>query len=67
MAGKPKAAVAVDESTSSTEEQAPSVEERQGMRGHEGGNVRPADGRYGLHQPEDESKFVRTDIGSNDG
>lgn len=46
-------------------------EERQGMRGHEDGNVRPADDRYGLHKPEDESEFIRTEIAeealSNDG
>lgn len=40
----------------------PSVEERRGKRGHdERGNVRPADGRYELHDPEDESTYVRTD------
>ncbi len=32
-------------------------EERKGMRGHDAdGNVRPADDRYDLHKPEDESK-----------
>lgn len=56
------------ESTPSVEEsQQPSAEGRKGMRGHEGGNVRPADGRYGLHDPKDEAKYVRTDIGSSDG
>lgn len=56
------------ESTPSAEEpQQPSAEGRQGKRGHQDGNVRPADGRYGLHDPEDEPKYVRTDIGSSDG
>jgi hypothetical protein len=39
-----------------------SAEERKGKRGHdESGNVRPADGRWELHEPKDESKYVRTD------
>lgn len=42
----------------------PSVEERKGMRGHdEQGNVRPADGRFELHDPKHESKYVRTERG----
>lgn len=49
--------------TSSAERPEPSAEERKGKRGHdEQGNVRPADGRYGLHDPKDESKYVRTEI-----
>lgn len=40
---------------------APSVEERHGKRGHDDqGNVRPADGRYDLHDPKDEGTYVRT-------
>lgn len=40
----------------------PSAEGRKNMRGHdESGNVRPADGRWELHAPEDESKYVRTE------
>lgn len=36
-------------------------DERQGMRGHsDGGNVRPADTRFNLHKPEDESDVVRS-------
>lgn len=36
-------------------------DERKGMRGHsDGGNVRPADDRFNLHKPEDESGVVRT-------
>lgn len=55
-------------STPSAEEpQQPSAEGRQGKRGHENGNVRPADGRYGLHEPEEEPKYVRTEIGETDG
>lgn len=39
----------------------PSAEERKGMRAHdERGSVRPADGRWDLHKPEDESEYVRT-------
>lgn len=39
---------------------APTVEERKGMRAHDDhGNVRPADGRWDLHEPKDESKYVR--------
>ncbi|WP_323792416.1 hypothetical protein [Nocardioides sp.] len=34
--------------------------DRQGKRGHENGNVRPADGRYGLHDPSEESQVIRT-------
>lgn len=38
-------------------------EERKGKRGHDDqGNVRPADDRYGLHEPEEESVYVRTEI-----
>jgi hypothetical protein len=37
------------------------AEDRKGMRGHEDGNVRPADGRYDLHKPEEESEVVRND------
>lgn len=50
-------------STSSAEQgSAPSAEERKGKRAHdEHGNVRPADGRWSLHEPKDESKHVRTD------
>lgn len=41
--------------------QAPTVEERKDMRGHDSeGNVRPADGRWDLHDPKDESKYVKT-------
>jgi hypothetical protein len=40
----------------------PSASERKGKRGHDdNGNVRPADGRWDLHDPKDESKFVRTE------
>ncbi len=39
----------------------PSAGERKGKRAHdENGNVRPADGRWALHEPKDESKHVRT-------
>lgn len=39
----------------------PEAAERKGMRGHDDqGNVRPADGRYGLHRTEDESAHVRS-------
>lgn len=39
----------------------PSAEERKGKRGHdERGNVRPADGRWDLHDPAEESEVVRT-------
>lgn len=42
-----------------------SEEEREGKRGHDDqGNVRPADGRWNLHEPKDESKYVRTEIGT---
>lgn len=35
---------------------------RKGMRGHsDAGQVRPADNRYNLHRPEDESAYVRSD------
>ena len=38
---------------------APTAEERKGMRAHDdNGNVRPADGRWDLHAPEDESVYV---------
>ncbi|WP_395691789.1 hypothetical protein [Nocardioides sp.] len=41
--------------------QVPSAEERKGKRAHDDqGNVRPADGRWDLHEPKDESKYVRT-------
>lgn len=41
---------------------APSAEERKDMRAHDdGGNVRPADGRWDLHEPKNESKHVRTE------
>lgn len=47
---------------------APTAEERKGMRAHDdNGNVRPADGRWPLHEPKDESKHVRTEQESNDG
>lgn len=40
---------------------APTAEERRGMRAHdEHGNVRPADGRWELHDPQAESEHVRT-------
>lgn len=36
-------------------------DERKGKRGHDGrGNVRPADDRYELHDPAQESLVVRT-------
>lgn len=39
---------------------APTDAERKGMRAHDAnGNVRPADGRWDLHQPSEESKYVR--------
>ena len=39
---------------------APTEAERKGMRAHDDqGNVRPADGRWDLHAPEDEGKYVR--------
>jgi hypothetical protein len=39
---------------------APSVEEKKGMRAHDDfGNVRPADGRWDLHEPSEESKYVK--------
>lgn len=45
-----------------------SAEERKGKRAHdEQGNVRPADGRWPLHKPEDESKHVRTEKGKRNG
>lgn len=52
-------------STSSAEEpQTPSAEERNGKRAHdEHGNVRPADGRWALHDPKDESKHVKGNTG----
>lgn len=50
------------ESTPSAEApEQPSAEERKDKRGHEDGNVRPADGRYGLHAPADEAKYIRTE------
>lgn len=53
---------------SAEEPQQPSAEGRKGKRGHDDhGNVRPADGRYGLHDPKDEPKYVRTEIGETDG
>ena len=40
-----------------SERKIPSKAERKGKRGHdEHGNVRPADGRWGLHEPEEESE-----------
>ncbi|MCM0618771.1 hypothetical protein [Nocardioides bruguierae] len=46
-------------STSSAGRRRPSAEERRGKRGHdEHGNVRPADGRFELHDPAQESSFV---------
>lgn len=55
----------VKDSTSVEEEhstEVPSEAERKGMRGHDdNGNVRPADGRWGLHAPKDESKYIRTE------
>ncbi len=40
---------------------APSVAERKGKRAHTtDGSVRPADGRWPLHDPQDESKVVRS-------
>lgn len=43
---------------------APTVEERRGKRAHDdSGNVRPADGRWDLHDPDQESKHVRTSKG----
>ena len=43
---------------------APTEAERKDMRAHsQDGNVRPADGRWELHAPEDESKYVRTENG----
>ena len=55
------AAKAKTQSTSSAEEPTtPSAEERNGKRAHdEHGNVRPADGRWELHDPQDESAHVR--------
>lgn len=45
-----------------------SAEERAGMRAHDDqGNVRPADGRWDLHKPEDESKYVRAGRGKTRG
>ena len=45
-----------------------SAEDRHGKRGHdEHGNVRPADGRYGLHEPQDESEYVRAQPGDESG
>lgn len=47
-------------STSSAGRRTPPAEERQSKRAHdEHGNVRPADGRWDLHDPKDESKHVR--------
>lgn len=44
---------------------APTTEERQGMRAHDdNGNVRPADGRWDLHEPAAESVHVRTSKGN---
>lgn len=41
----------------------PSEDTRQGMRGHnDAGNIRPADGRWGLHDPEDESQVTATGV-----
>ena len=53
---------ATGEHAAEEEATAPSVEERQGMRAHDdSGNVRPADGRWDLHKPEQESQYVRTE------
>ncbi|WP_300399889.1 hypothetical protein [Nocardioides sp.] len=42
-------------------------QDRQGKRGHdEHGNVRPADDRYELHDPEQESAVVRTPQSAED-
>lgn len=41
---------------------APTQAQREGMRAHDDhGNVRPADGRWDLHEPKNESKYVRTE------
>ena len=48
--------------------EASAEEARQGMRAHDDqGNVRPADGRWPLHHPKDESKHVRSDRGRAPG
>lgn len=48
--------------------EASAEEARQGMRAHDAqGNVRPADGRWDLHDPKDESTFVRTERGRTPG
>jgi len=57
----------VKDTPSAEERSTPSAEERKGKRGHDGqGNVRPADGRYELHDPKDESKYVRTETAKED-
>lgn len=51
----------VEEEHSAEVRQTPTEAERKGKRGHdEHGNVRPADDRYELHDPADESLVVRT-------
>lgn len=45
------------------EDEMPSEAERKGCRAHdEHGNVRPADGRWPLHAPEQESEVCRKDV-----
>lgn len=57
MAGPRKPRAQKRAASEEDEPQFPSAEERKGMRGHdEQGNVRPADGRWDLHKPADESK-----------
>lgn len=53
---KPRKTEVPDEQVSTA-----TVAERKGKRGHDdNGSVRPADGRWNLHDPKDESKVVRT-------
>ncbi len=60
--GTKNASSAAREHAAEEEATAPSVEERRGMRAHDdSGNVRPADGRWDLHKPEQESQYVRTE------
>lgn len=57
---------ATEDAVTAEQTETPSVEARKGKRGHDDqGNVRPADGRYGLHEPKDESKYVRSGIGDD--
>jgi hypothetical protein len=57
-----KAAEAVEETADEAVDY-PSAEERKGMRAHDtDGNVRPAAGRWDLHEPAEESTYVRTEI-----